>query len=141
MTAIDNLHPETDASEATRRMWAAVYANDVAGVREAVRDGADLTLTNRYGGIPIIPAAERAQLEMIEYLLTTDIDVNHVNNLGWTALHEAIILGDGSDRYVQTVRLLLAGGADPSIPDGDGISPHDLAEHRGFSRIAALLRP
>ena len=36
------------------------------------------------------------------------MEVDHVNRLGWTALHEAIILGDGSQRYVDTVRELVA---------------------------------
>jgi uncharacterized protein len=27
------------------------------------------------------------------------IKINHINNLGWTALLEAVILGDGSKRY------------------------------------------
>ena len=32
---------------------------------------------------------------------------------------------------------LLAAGADPSIPDGDGVLPRRLAEQRGFSAIVA----
>ncbi len=40
------------------------------------------------------------------------MDVNHVNRLGWTALIEAIILGDGSQKYADIVTLLIDGGAD-----------------------------
>ena len=46
--------------------------------------------------------------------------VNHVNRLGWTALLEAVVLGDGSARYTRTVQLLLDCGADPQLADRDG---------------------
>lgn len=39
---------------------------------------------------------------------------------GWTAMHEAIVYGDGSARYREVVAALLAAGADPSIQDGAG---------------------
>src|SRR5262249_54479039 len=65
-------------------------------VRLALDAHADTRLTNRYGGVSLIPAAERGHVEIVRELLTrSDVDVNHVNNLGWTALLEAIILGMG----------------------------------------------
>lgn len=43
-----------------------------------------------------------------------ETNVNHVNSLGWTALLEAVILGGGSTRYQDVVRILLdAGGPQP----------------------------
>ena len=36
----------------------------------------------------------------------TDVDVDHVNRLGWTALLEAIVLGDGGQAHQQVVDLL-----------------------------------
>ncbi|CAL9602691.1 hypothetical protein SUDANB171_05443 [Streptomyces sp. enrichment culture] len=36
--------------------------------------------------------------------------------------------------------LLLAAGATPGLPDGEGRTPLEHAEHRGFSSLAALLR-
>lgn len=54
----------------------------------------DLTIRNRYGGIPIIPASERGHPEYVRWVTAnTPINVNHVNDLGWTALLEAVILG------------------------------------------------
>jgi ankyrin repeat protein len=47
----------------------------------------------------------------VRLLLGTAIDVNHVNNLGWTALLEAVILGDGGPAHTEIVRLLLAAAA------------------------------
>ena len=52
-------------------------------------------------------------------LLKTKIDVDHVNGLGWTALLEAVILGDGSKRYQQIVDLLVKGGANVNLADKD----------------------
>ena len=74
-------------------------------------------------------------------LLATDIRVDHVNDLGWTALHEAVILGDGSRRYVRVVRLLVEAGADVNKPSQrDGVRPLQHATSRGFDRIAEVLR-
>ena len=60
-----------------------------------IDSGADPSITNRYGGTALIPASEHGYVDVIEELLTrTNIDVNHINNLGWTALLEAIILNN-----------------------------------------------
>lgn len=110
-------------------------------VKLAIAAGADTKLTNRYGGIAIIPAAERAHVEVIEELLTySDSDVNHINNLHWTALMEAVILGDGGVRHQKAVEVLLKHGADPNIADRDGITPLQHAEQLGYTEIALLLK-
>ena len=105
-----------------------------------LENGADVGSLDGFNGTGLIRAAERGHHEVVARLLETDIMVNHVNNLGWTALHEAILLGDGSERYVETVRLLLDHGADPSLPTGDGQDPLVLAENREQHAVAALLR-
>ncbi|MET9928397.1 MULTISPECIES: ankyrin repeat domain-containing protein [unclassified Streptomyces] len=103
--------------------------------------GPDLTLRNRFGGISLIPAAERGHVAYVrEVLRSTGTDVDHVNRLGWTALLEAVILGDGGRAHQEIVELLLAAGASPGLPDGDGVTALTHAERRGFAEIAALLR-
>ena len=68
---------------------------NVALLREVLRGKPDLGATNRYGGVALIPASDRGHVEMVRALLETDINVDHVNNLGWTALLETVLLGDG----------------------------------------------
>lgn len=103
--------------------------------------GPDLTLRNRFGGVSLIPAAERGHVAYVrEVLRLTDIDVDHVNRLGWTALLEAVILGDGGRAHQEIVELLLGAGASPQLPDGDGVTALAHAERRGFTELAALLR-
>ena len=101
---------------------------------------ADPTITNRYGGVAHIPASERGHVEVVRYLLDeTDIDVDHVNRLGWTALLEAILLSDGGPRHQEIVRLLLDAGADPDLADADGVRPLTHARNRGQTAIVRLL--
>ena len=101
---------------------------------------ADTRLTNRFGGTALIPAAERGHVEIVRELLTrTDVDVNHINNLGWTALLEAIILSDGGERHQQIVQILLDHGADVNIPDFNGVTPLAHARQRGFTQIMQVL--
>ena len=61
-------------------------------------NGADVASLDSYNGTGLIRAADRGFVRIVERLLETEIDVDHVNNLGWTALLEAIILGDGDAR-------------------------------------------
>lgn len=102
--------------------------------------GPDLTEVNRFGGVSVIPASERGHVDYVRRVVTTGIDVDHVNRLGWTALLEAVILGDGGARHVEIVRILLDAGADPSLADGDGVTPLEHAERLGHREIAVLLR-
>ncbi len=101
--------------------------------------GPDLAIRNRYGGNALIPACERAHVETVALLLTTKIDVNHVNRLGWTCLLEIVILGDGGPRHQETARQVLAAGADPNLADRDGITPLAHARARGQAEIAKLI--
>ncbi|MFI9002013.1 ankyrin repeat domain-containing protein [Streptomyces sp. NPDC053541] len=107
----------------------------------AADPGPDLKLRNRFGGISVIPAAERGHVAYVQALLQeTRIDVDHVNDLGWTALLEAVILGDGGRAHQKVVALLLAAGADRDLADAEGVTALAHAESRGFTEIAALLR-
>ncbi|OLV16182.1 Ankyrin repeat protein [Deinococcus marmoris] len=112
----------------------------VAMLREVLKAKPDLTRTNRYGGTALIPAADRGHLPYVsEILKTTKIDVNHVNNLGWTALLEAVILGDGGRAHTGIVHELLAHGADRKIADREGVTPLQHARQRGYSEMVKLL--
>jgi ankyrin repeat protein len=109
-------------------------------LRLTIDAGADPTLTNRFGGTALIPASERGHIEVVRELLTrTKVDVDHVNNLGWTALLEAIVLSNGDERHQQVVQLLVDHGADVSIPDKDGVTPLQHARQRGFTQIERIL--
>ncbi|WP_433355958.1 ankyrin repeat domain-containing protein [Microtetraspora malaysiensis] len=100
----------------------------------------DLTVRNRYGGVSLIPACERGHVDYVREVLKTGIDVNHVNDLGWTGLLEAVILGDGGPPYQEIVRLLVAAGADVDLADRDGVTPLGHAVAKGQAAVAALLR-
>lgn len=105
----------------------------------AVEHGADFGVVNRYGGTALIPACERGFVETVDALIGAGVPVDHVNRLGWTGLHEAIVLGTGGEEHTEVVRLLLAAGADPNLPDGEGTSPRDLAAARGYARMVELI--
>lgn len=91
--------------------------------------------TNRYGGIALIPASEKGHPETVRMLLEAGSDVNHVNNLGWTALLEAVILSDGGPVHQEIVGLLIDGGA-KNIADKDGVTPLEHARQRGYREMA-----
>ncbi len=102
--------------------------------------GARVDDKDSYDGTGLIRAAERGFPRIVRGLLEAGIDRDHVNRLGWTALHEAIVLGDGGPDHVATVRALVRGGVDVNVPDGDGVPALAHAEARGFAPIARILR-
>ncbi len=103
-------------------------------------DKVDHMLLNRYGGTALIPACERGHTDVVKQLLKIDgYPIDHVNNLGWTALMEAIVLGNGGHTHTHIVQLLVDAGCDVGIPDGNGIGPLQHAKERGFNDIVAIL--
>ena len=132
------------ATSASRRTSAAGgFAEQGAGDHEpldlALANGARVDDKDSYDGTGLIRAAERGYPRIVRRLLQAGIDRDHVNRLGWTALHEAIVLGDGGPDHVATVRELVRGGVDVNVPDGDGVTALQHARQRGFRAIVRAL--
>lgn len=119
----------------------AAVANDPDMVSLALRLGnrPDL-ITSVYDGTALIAAAHLGHHEVVRRLIAGGAPLDHVNNLGWTALIEAVILGDGGPDHIETVRALVTAGADRSIADRDGVTPLQHAGARGFEAMAMILR-
>jgi ankyrin repeat protein len=99
----------------------------------------DLIHTN-WDGTALIAASELGNDEVVRRLIKAGAPLDHVNNLGWTALIEAIVLGDGGKRHIATVAALVDAGADTTIADRSGMTPLQLAEERGYDAIVAMLK-
>lgn len=109
-------------------------------VKLFIANGARFDIYNRYNGTALTPAAERGHLETVRVLVgAKDYPLDHVNRLGWTALMEAIVLGDGTKKYQEIVQILKNGGANINISDHNGITPLQHAKKRGFTQIANIL--
>jgi hypothetical protein len=103
-------------------------------------NGARFDVFNRYNGTALIPACERGHIETVRLLANTKgFPINHVNRLGWTALMEAVVLGDGSSKYVTIVEILVAAGCDRSIPDKNGVTALKHARNSGYKEIVRIL--
>jgi len=72
-------------------------------------------------------------------LLKTNIDIDHVNRLGWTALLETIILSDGGPTHTEILKLLIDAGANANLADRDGVTPLAHARQRGYREMIELL--
>jgi ankyrin repeat protein len=72
-------------------------------------------------------------------LIAAGAPLDHVNNLHWTALIEAIVLGDGGPRHRSTVQLLLDAGANTQLTDRTGRTPLQLAQARRYDAMARTL--
>ncbi len=113
--------------------------DDATLLELTLENGADVKSLDSYNGTGLIRAADRGYVRIVERLLETEIDVDHVNNLGWTALLEAIILGDGDAAHVEVVRRLVDAGVDVNLADGQGVTPLAHAQDRGYAEMVAIL--
>jgi ankyrin repeat protein len=100
----------------------------------------DFSIRNCYGGNALIPVCERGHVETVKLLLTTEIDVDHINSLGWTCPLEAVILGDGGKAHQDIVKMVLDKGANPNLADKDGIKPLAHAKAKDQKEIAKLIK-
>ncbi|MGI9478778.1 MAG: ankyrin repeat domain-containing protein [Hyphomicrobiaceae bacterium] len=118
----------------------AAVANDPKLVALLVELGASpRNITSVYDGTALIAAAHLGHVDVVKVLIAAGAPLDHVNNLGWTALIEAVVLGDGGANHVATVEALMNGGADKSIRDRNGKTPLMLARSRGYRAMIELL--
>jgi ankyrin repeat protein len=118
----------------------AAVNNDLEMLEIALEGGGNpRAITSPYAGTALIAAAHLGHVEIVRRLIAAKAPLNHVNNLGWTALMEAIVLGNGGAGHTATVEALVAAGADVDIPDRNGTTPLRHARMRGYSQIGRIL--
>ena len=108
-------------------------------LRLTLRHGADVRSLDSWRGTGLIRAADRGYDTIIDGAAGHRVDIDHVNRIGYTALHEAVILGDGGQSHQRTVAALVAGGVDQTIEDPNGDTALDVARARGYTKIIELL--
>ncbi|MBQ0945190.1 ankyrin repeat domain-containing protein [Ideonella sp. 4Y16] len=118
----------------------AAVADDEETLRTLLALGASARqVTSRYDGTALIAAAHLGHDGVVRQLIAAGAPLDHVNNLHWTALIEAVVLGDGGPRHQATVQALLSAGADTRLSDRAGRTPLALARERGYGAMVALL--
>ena len=118
----------------------AAVADDLETMKVALALGNRATnVTSRYDGTALIAAAHLGHDAVVRELIRAGAPLDHVNNLGWTALIESIVLGDGGPRHVATLRALVDAGANVNLADRGGTTPYALASARGFRAMVEIL--
>lgn len=118
----------------------AAVADDIEMLKLALEGGASAkNITSRYDGTALIAAAHLGHAEAVKILIGAKAPLNLVNNLGLTALLEAIVLGNGGANHTATVKALVEAGADVNIADRQGNTPLQLARRRGYVEMARIL--
>jgi ankyrin repeat protein len=118
----------------------AAVNNDLEMLKIALDGGGNArAITSPYDGTALIAAAHRGHLEVVRALIAAKAALNHVNNLGWTALLEAVVLGNGGTNHTAIIEALVKAGADVNLPDRHGTTALGHARTRGYSQIARIL--
>lgn len=118
----------------------AAVADDEQTLRMLLGLGASAKLTtSRYDGTALIAAAHLGHDGVVRQLIAAGAPLDHVNNLHWTAMIEAVVLGQGGVRHQAVLQALLAAGASTRLTDRQGNTPLVLAKARGFAAMVGML--
>jgi len=101
-------------------------ANDVVGIRMAIRQGTNIDVTNISGWSGAMFSVSSGNLPSLHALIDAGIDLNQANTDGKTPLMFAAAQGDK-----ELVDVLLSNNADPSITTPEGISAYEVAVESG----------
>jgi ankyrin repeat protein len=117
----------------------AAVKNDLEMLRIALEHGANpRAITSPYEGTALIAAAHRGNVEAVRMLIAAGAPLDHVNNLGWTALLEAVVLGNGGGNHTAIVEALAKAGADPNVADRQRMTALAHARARRYGDIIRL---
>lgn len=114
--------------------------DDVEMIGLALWLGADpRAITSPDDSTALITAARRGHDGAVRELIVAGAPLDHVSSIGWTALLESLIGGDGGPRYVATLRALVEAGAKVNFADWQGTTALRLARSREYAEMVEIL--
>jgi uncharacterized protein len=120
----------------------AAVQNDIEMLNIALQNGANArNVTTPADSTALITAAHLGHVEVVRILIAHKAPLDHVNARGWTALHEAVALGNGGPNHVATVEALVKAGADTDIKDRQGATALSYARQRRYNDMIKILEP
>jgi ankyrin repeat protein len=118
----------------------AAVTNDVPMLKLALAGGTNpKAITSPYNGTALIAAAHLGHAEVVRVLIAAGAPLDHVNNLGWTALMESIVLGNGGKAHTDTLEALVKASANLNIADRQSVTPLGHAKARGYAAMVRIL--
>lgn len=129
-----NLRDETKLTP-----WICAAANGFHEILEYGAPHSDVNLVNRFGGTALLPSSEKGFLKTVEVAIKSKVPINHINDLNWSALQEAVVLGNGMSSYHIIIRLLLDNGANMNFIDDYGKTALDWAKEYNQEYVQLLL--
>src|SRR3954452_2396567 len=118
----------------------AAVNNDVPMLKLALAGGCDpKAITSPYQGTALIAAAHLGHAQVVRTLIAAGAPLDHINNLGWTALIESIVLGNGGRNHTDTLDGLVKAGANVNLSDRAGATPLTLAKARRYAEMVQIL--
>ncbi len=114
----------------------AAFFGQPAAVKALIAAGADVNATAKNGlkVAALHAAVAGGKLEIVKAVLDAGADANAPQQIGFRPIHEA---GIKANRAL--AELLIAHGAEPSIPNDDGKTAIDLAREKGHAEFAEWL--
>ena len=110
----------------------AAVANDIEMLEVALESG---TSAGNVTSLTMAPHSSPRHISAIMRSSNCSFQRAHpsitFNNLHWTALIEAVILGDGGPDHVETVKALVGAGANRNLADSHGITPLSTRQELG----------
>ncbi|HEB41850.1 MAG TPA: ankyrin repeat domain-containing protein [Candidatus Dependentiae bacterium] len=118
----------------TDGFFLAVKNNNIEKVKQALANGTNVDVQNKYGDTALIKATDMGHFEIVKLLLENNALVNKENNDDLTALMKAAIRG-----HSKIVKSLLTSGADVNHSDLLGYTALMGAASGGHSKVVELL--
>jgi uncharacterized protein len=118
----------------------AAVGGDLEMVNILLAAGADArAIVGPYDSTALIEAAHLGRADVVERLIAARAPLDHFNALGFTALIEAVVLGNGGAAHSAVVTALARAGADVNLTDRQGMTALAHAEARGYAGMARVL--
>jgi len=96
-------------------------------------------VTGPYDATALIAAAHHGHVEIVGALIEARAPLDHRNQLGWTALIVAVVLGNGGKNHTEVVEALVKAGADTEVKDRNGTTALGHARSRGYADMVKIL--